>query len=521
MWLVPLSALRDHRVVETRTSTVEYGLRRWLIVLGVVIAPLLETVDSSIVNVALPTIEGNLGATLDQATWIITGYLISNVVVIPLTPWLQKRFGRRQYFAVTVIGFTIASILCGMSTSIGQLIFFRVIQGTFGGGLLSTAQATLRDLFPPEGLGVSQAIFTVVVLVGPILAPMLGGYLIDNASWQWLFFINVVPGILSAAIIGAMLKNPEEPKRLPVDALGVLFLALALGGMQFMLDEGERKDWFADERIVNATLISIFGFIAFTFWELWGTRSPIVDVRLLATRVVGVGVLLSGGIAASFFGTLLMLPQYSQNILGFTAFDSGELLFFRAVTVMLFTPIVAGLVGSNKIDGRLAMAAGFVLTAWGSIQLAQATTSDTSFQHMISGLMIGGCGTAMLFIPLQITVQSTSSPDNAPKAGAFITLAFQLGESIASALMVVILDRRADFHADVIAGGMTLAHPGVRDALAAGSTPSQLFALVQVQAQSFGYVDVAYVVAGVAAVMIPFLFFMKRQRLLEGGVSFE
>ena len=504
----------DHR------STVEYGLRRWIIVLGVVFAPLMETIDSSIVNVALPTLEGNLGATLDQITWVVTGYLTANVIVIPLTPWLQSRFGRRQYFSMTVIGFTLASILCGFSTSILQLVLCRILQGLFGGGLIATAQSALRDLFPIEEVAVGQGIFAVVILIGPILAPMLGGFLIDNASWQMIFFINIVPGIVSATIVGTMLRNPEKPRSSPVDALGIVFLAAALGGLQYILDEGERHDWLADTGIATSAAISLAGFIAFVAWELWGTKRPIVDLRVLKYRTVAVGILLAGGIAATLFGTILLLPQYSQGLLGFTAFDSGELLFFRAITVMLLAPIVAGLVGSGRFDARIVMAAGYALTACGSILIAGATTSDTSFGHLIPGLMIGGLGTAMLFIPLLITVQSTTRPQDAPKAASFITLAFQLGGSIASALFVTLLDRRADFHADILRGNITLASPYIRQTVD-HLTPAQLLNVVLAQAQSLAFSDVAYTVAALAMVLIPLVFLMTRQPRTMTGVSFE
>jgi MFS transporter, DHA2 family, multidrug resistance protein len=506
--------------VEKQRDTVEYGLRRWIIVLGVVLAPLMETIDSSIVNVALPTIEGNLGATLDQATWIVTGYLTANVIVIPLTPWLQNRFGRRQYFTTTVIGFTVASMLCGFSTSMLQLIVCRILQGLFGGGLIATAQAALRDLFPIEEVGAGQGIFAVVILIGPIVAPMLGGTLIDNASWQWIFFINLLPGIISAAIVGGMLRNPGDPQRSPVDALGIAFLALALGGLQFTLDEGERHDWFADSQIVAATLVSIAGFVAFTTWELFGTRSPIVDLRILRNRIVAVGTLLAAGIAATLFGTVLIVPQYSQSILGFTAFDSGELIFFRAIAVMLLAPVVAALVGSGRLDSRLVIATGYTLTAFGSLQIARATTTDTSFGHLVPGLMIGGFGTAMLFIPLLITIQSTMPAKDAPNASAFITLAFQLGGSIASASFVTMLDRRGQFHADVLTGQVTLANPAVRDTLGR-LAPSRLAELVTAQAQTLAFADVAYVVTALAVILIPLVFLMRRQPRTMSEVSFE
>ncbi len=506
--------------METRRDVVEYGLRRWIIVLGVMLAPLMETIDSSIVNVALPTIQGNLGATLDESAWIITGYLVANVIVIPLTPWLQTRFGRRQYFTATVIGFTVTSVLCGLSGSIDMLIVLRIMQGLFGGGLIATAQATLRDTFTTEEVGLSQGVFAVIVLVGPIIAPMLGGYLVDAASWQWIFFINVLPGAVSAIVVGTMLRNPTEPEAATVDVRGILLLTLALGGLQFVLEEGERRDWFDSGSIVFAAVLSALGSVAFVLWELFGTRAPIVDLRILRYRTVAVGVLLAGGIAATLFGTTFVLPQYSQNILGFTAFGSGELLLFRALPIMLIAPLVAGLVGAGRVDVRIAMATGYLLTGIGSFLIAGATTSMTSFEQLLPGLIIGGFGTAMLFIPLLIAVQTSTSADDAPKASSFITLAFQLGGSIASAILVTMIDRRTDFHAQILGANLTSARPVVRDALTAVS-PQQLVALAAGQAQTLAFADLAYAVAAVAAILIPVVFLLHRSRHAITEISFE
>jgi MFS transporter, DHA2 family, multidrug resistance protein len=505
--------------METRRDTVEYGLRRWIIVFGVVLAPLLETIDSSIVNVALPTIQGNLGATLDEAAWIVTGYLVANVVVIPLTPWLQTRFGRRQYFMATVIGFTIASVLCALAGSIEQLIALRILQGLFGGGLIATSQSALRDTFPVKEVGTSQGVFAVVVLVGPILAPMLGGYLVDSASWQWIFYINVLPGIVSAVIVGTMLRNPTDPEPAAVDTIGVALLVIGLGNLQFVLDEGERRDWFDSAAIVVTTILSAISTIGFVLWELFGTRTPIVDLRVLRYRTVAIGTLLAMGIAATLFGTTLMLPQYAQSILGFTAFDAGRLLLFRALPVMLIAPLVAGLVGSGRIDVRIAMGAGYLFTAAGSYWMATVTTSGTPFDVMLPGLIVGGLGTAMLFIPLLIAVQTATSLEDAPKASAFITLAFQLGGSIAGALIVTLLDRRADFHTDTLAAAVSTANPAVRQALTQMS-PAQIYGAIAGQAQTLAFADIAYVVAAFALLLVPLVLVLRRQNIMT-EVTFE
>jgi len=506
--------------MSVRRDVTEFGLRRWIIVFGVVVAPLLETIDSSIVNVALTTLQGNLGATLDQAAWVITGYLVANVIVIPITPWLQNRFGRRQYFTATVIGFTIASALCGSVDSIQLLIVMRVVQGLFGGGLIATSQASLRDIFPAEEVGTSQGIFAVVILIGPILAPMIGGYLIDVASWQWIFFINILPGAISAVIISTMLRNPTDPEAQPVDAVGLGLLAVALGSLQFFLEEGERRDWFESPSIDFALASCIAAAIGFVGWELCGTHRPIVDLRVLRYRSVAVAVLLAMGIATTLFGTTLILPIFTQSILGFTAYDSGVLLLFRALPVMLLTPVIAVLVTSGRLDARIAMATGYVVSGIGSLLLALSYTSDTPFGAMVPGLVIGGLGMSMLLIPLLITVQTSTPVEDAAQAGSFVTLAFQLGGSIASAVIVTTLDRRTNFHASVLAGSITLAHPAVRHALRV-TAPAQLAQIVSQQATTLAFADISFGVATVAMLLVPLVLLLRRQTVLQGGLILE
>ena len=503
-----------------RRNVVEYGLRRWIIVIGVMLAPLMETIDSSIVNGALPTLQGNLGATLDQAAWVVTGYLVANIVVIPLTPWLQTRFGRRQYLTTTIIGFTVASALCGTAGSIDELILLRIAQGLFGGGLIATAQAVLRDIFTVEEVALGQGVFAVIILVGPILAPLLGGFIIDAASWQWIFFINIVPGVVSAWVVGTMLKNPTDPVASPVDVTGIALLAVALGGLQFMLEEGERRDWFSDAGIVTAAAMALLGTIAFALWELYGTRHPVVDLRILRFRTVAVGVVIAGGIAATLFGTVLVLPQFTQTVLGFTAYDSGLLLLFRALPVMLLAPLVAGFIGAGRLEVRVTIALGFLLNAIASWWIGSGTTTLSAFGTFLPGLILGGLGTAMLFIPLLIAVQTATPPDEAPKASSFITLAFQLGGSIASAVLVTMLDRRGDFHLDILSGGITANEPAL--AIVRSVTPQQLYGLVVTQAQTNAFADVAYAVAAIATLMIPLVFLLKRvQPSAAAAVSFE
>lgn len=286
-----------------------------------------------------------------------------------------------------------------------------------------------------------------------------------------------------------------------------------------MLDEGERHDWFADGGVMVAAAASVLGGVAFVLWELFGTRAPIVDLRILRYRSVAVGTLLAAGVSATFYPTILIMPQFTRHVLGFTAVGSGELMFFRALPIMLLVPIVVTLVSTGRLDSRLTMGMGFTLTAFGSSLLAGATTSDASFAALVPGLVAGGMGSSMLFIPLLITVQSATPPAETPNAAAFVTLAFQLGGSLASAACVTLLDRREQFHLDALASTVTLGNPGVRQALAT-LDPARIAGLVQTQAVTMAFADVGVVVTVAAAALIPLLAFMQRQRPVA-EMSFE
>ncbi len=268
------------------SSLVEYGSRRVLVVAGVMLAALLQTVDLTIVNVALPTIQGNLGATVDEATWVLTAYVVANVVVIPLTPWLQVRFGRKNYFLASIAGFTAASILCGMATSLNALILYRVIQGAFGGGLLATAQVVLRDTFPVKQIGLSQSIFALGTILGPSIGPTIGGVLVDDYSWPWIFDVNLVPGILAFVILWRCMRDNTKPQRAPVDVPGIALLIVAVSCLQYVLDQGQRDDWFSDQTIVICAFLAVVATALFIWWEL---RTERADRRFARAAFAGRG----------------------------------------------------------------------------------------------------------------------------------------------------------------------------------------------------------------------------------------
>lgn len=479
-------------------SLIEYGTRRYLVVAGVMLAALLQTVDLTIVNVALPTIQGNLGATVDQATWVLTGYVIANVVVIPLTPWLQLRFGRKNYFLVSIAGFTIASFLCGLATSLFALILFRVVQGAFGGGLLAVAQVVLRDTFPPEQLGASQSIFALGTILGPSLGPTLGGILVDNLSWPWIFDVNIVPGIVAFVLLARYMRDNTRPQPARVDVTGIALLIVAVSCMQYVLDQGQHDDWFSDQIIRICTILALTASGAFVWWEL-RVAQPIVDLRILRAPAVTASLAIAGALAGIVFPSLLLLPQFTVENLGFTSTLAGIMIGIRALPVLLLTMPVARLTSIPQLDLRWLIGGGLAVAGLGLLWLAGSVTTQSDLGTLALPLLVIGTGSACIYSPLLVAVMRAVKPDAAAKAAAFIVLSFQLGGSISSASIVAFLDRRLQFHQTILAAQATLSRLPVTEFLQHGSIAA-LTAAIEAQAAALAYAD-AFLVTGVLALL--------------------
>ena len=490
---------------------VEYGARRIVIVAAVMIASLLETLDSTIVNVALPTIEGNLGASIDQGIWIVTGYIISNVVSIPLNPLLIRLMGRKRYFATCIAGFTVASLLCGTAGSLGALVAFRVLQGAFGGGLIATSQVVMRETFPPKQLDLSSALFAMALILGPAFGPLAGGYLTDNFSWQWIFAVNLLPGAAAFCAIALLLRDPSAPERVHIDWYGIGLLAAGLGALQFLLDNGERHDWFGDASIVWAAVLSVSALGAFAWWQWSGARRPVVDLHVFRFRSVAVGSLLALAFGALVFAPAIVTPLYASSILGYTAYDSGLLLVFRALPVVLFTPVFAMLAGRGA-DVRYMLGAGFVLSALSLWRLDGAMTSDSPFWAMAWPLVVSGVGQSMLLVPLIVGVLSTTPATLNGRVSPIITLCVQLGGSIASACSIAFFDRRMSLHASSLAGATTAHHLGTLGIVASPTGLSQLAGLVTREATTMGFADTMLAVALLAALATPLVLMFPRSK---------
>jgi len=498
------------------SNVIEYGWRRLVVTLAVIAATLLEIIDTTIVNVALPNIQGNFGVAVDQGAWVVTGYIIANVVIIPITPWLQARFGRRAYYIASILFFTFASAMCGFAGSFGALVFWRIMQGVGGGGLISTSQAILRETYPLAEQGAAQGAFAMGVIVGPALGPVIGGIITDNLTWRWAFFINIPVGIVAALAVYLVLRNPAPPdKKKRLDWVGLALLAAGLGAMQFVLDQGQQYDWFADSNIVLFTVISAASLIGFVVWTL-RSKIPVVDLHVLKYRAVSAGSLLGAVLGVSLYGSVLILPQYVQNSLHFTATLSGETILVRAVAIALLTPITAVLAGKNKVDPRIMIFTGFVLLAISNLMLARVTTTGSDFWTFFWALIISGAGLSQLFVPLSIAVLGAVPPKDVASASAFFNLARQVGGSIATAVLVTVLVRSTTQHQAGLADSVTLHAFSVQQFLAANGGQHSLQALqnlansVVEQALVLAYADTSRLTAIITAVLAPLVLLLRR-----------
>jgi DHA2 family multidrug resistance protein len=489
---------------------VETGIRRTLIVVGLMLAVLLEIADTTIVNVALPTIQGSIGADFDQASWIVTGYLIAVIIALPLVPWLESVFGRRRYLVGAILGFTGASMLCGVADSIEALVVFRIIQGAFGGGILTSARSVLRDIFPPAQIARGQGLLAIGAVVGPSLGPTLGGILTDGFSWRWCFFINVIPGILAAVLLFVLLRDPPKT-RIAFDPVGLALLVLTLGPLQYALEEGERNDWLNDPGIATCLITFAGALIAFVVWETRIAREPIVDLRILRRPAVRTGSVLSFATGFTLFVGIILSPQFSQGILGFTATLSGNLVLVRAMSIMLFVPVaIIGLTKLHLRPSRL-IATGFILVAWSGFLMSGATTSGSEFWTFGWALAVGGFGFGLIFVPLSATVLSTVKGTDISKASSMLSLWQQLGASFATAILVTVLDHREAFHHAILAEDARLDRIPVAAFLQHGGALTGIARLVNQQASTLAFADANLIGAWLAGGAAVIAFFFARR----------
>lgn len=418
--------------------------RRLMIVIAVMTGTLLEIIDSSIVNVALPDMMGNLGATLDEISWVVTGYILSNVIVIPMTDWLSSRFGRKRYYTGSILVFTAASALCGMAPSLPYLVAFRVLQGLGGGALLSISQAIMIETFPPSKQGLAQALFGVGVMLGPSLGPTLGGWITDSWSWPWIFYVNLPLGLMAGFLSWRYLRDPlHEPRRAGgVDWLGIALLAVGVGALQWVLERGERYDWFESRAITAAAITAAAALVAFV-WQERRAPHPVVQLRVLRHRALIVGCTFGTVLGIGLYGSIFLMPVYTQQLLRFTAWQSGIAMLPASIATAIAMLFAGRLVW--RTGPRPLMSVGVAILIAALVGMSHWTL-QSGMHDLFWPQVLRGLGMGLLFVPISSATLTALPPAEVQQGAGLYNLARQLGGSFGIAVLATWLHHQTTVH---------------------------------------------------------------------------
>jgi DHA2 family multidrug resistance protein len=507
-------------------SLVEYGFNRVIITITAIMCALLEIVDTTIVNVALNDMRGNLGATLNDVAWVITAYAIANVIIVPLTSLLSQQFGRRNYFAVSIVIFTVSSFLCGNASSIWELVFFRFIQGLGGGALLVTSQTIITEVYPAEKRGMAQALYGMGVIVGPTLGPPLGGYIVTNSTWPYIFYINIPIGIIATLLTLRYVKSPNygaKKSMADIDWAGIFFLILAVGSLQFVLEKGQEHDWFEDGYIVVFSVIAALSLYLFIWRELVA-KSPAVELRVLKDRNLAIGTVLSFILGFGLYGSTFVIPLFTQNALGWTALQSGLLLVPASLVTGFMMPIVGRML-QGGIPQKYLIALGFSIFFGYSLWAYTIITPFTGESDFTWVLMARGLGLGFLFVPTTTLALSSLKGKEIGQGAAFTGMVRQLGGSFGIALISTYISRQNVQHRGDLSSHISAYDPNVQARLQGmqsnfasrgftidqtiGQAYKSMEGLVMKQASLLTYMDVFLGIGIFFAICIPFVLILK------------
>ncbi|HEX4024486.1 MAG TPA: DHA2 family efflux MFS transporter permease subunit [Steroidobacteraceae bacterium] len=438
------------------------GAARALVAVGLALGTFMQVLDTSIANVAIPTIAGNLGVSPDQGTWVITSFAVSNGIAVPLTGWLMQRYGVVRTFVVSVLAFTAASFLCGIAWSLPSLVMFRVLQGAVSGPMIPGSQALLLSVFPPQRRGTALAIWSMTTLIAPVAGPVLGGYISDNWSWPWIFFINIPVGLVSALVCARFLARRETPTRkVPIDTVGVGLLVVWVGALQIMLDKGKDLDWFTSPAILTLGIVAVVGFLAWLIWELT-ERHPIVELGLFARRHFAIGTIAYCLGYAAFFGNIVLMPLWLQTQLGYTATWAGLVAAPAGLVALIVSPIVGRLIG--RIDARWIATVGFLSYA-ASYFMRAGFTANASFAAFVMPQLVMGVGMGAFFVAMLAILLDGLPQQRVPSASGVSNFARIVASSFATSITTTFWDRRAAFHQSRLAESSSALSPTLQQAM--------------------------------------------------------
>ena len=515
-----------------QTSGHTAGHNPWAIALTVTMATFMEVLDTSIANVALPHIAGDLSVDQTTSTWVLTSYLVSNAIVLPISGWLATRFGRKKFYMSCVALFTISSFLCGIAPNIGLLILFRILQGAGGGGLAPSEQAILADTFEPAKRGMAFAIYGMAVVLAPAIGPTLGGFITDNYSWRWIFFLNVPVGFLSLYLSHKMVVDPpylaverEKAKGRGVDFMGLGLVALWVSTMQVVLDKGEQDDWFHATYLVVFTTVSVVALVSFIVWE-WRHPDPIVDIRLFKNRSFAISNVMMLLLGAVLFGTTVLLPQFMQIVMGYSATLAGETLSPGGVAILLMMPMIGILV--SRVDTRILVGIGFTSQAAGLFWMAGHLSSGISFDTAVILRVFQAMGLAFLFVPINTVSYAGIPPQQNNQVSSMVNLSRNLGGSIGISMVTTFLARRAQVHQNYLVAHVSrfdlstqrilsstqaaMMHAGHSAFDASHMAYGRLYGMVSREASTLAYVDTIRGFGYAAALMVPCVFLLRRPK---------
>ncbi|MGC1363411.1 MAG: DHA2 family efflux MFS transporter permease subunit [Silvibacterium sp.] len=508
----------------------------WVITFTVTLATFMEALDSSIANVALPHIAGTLGASYDEATWVLTSYLVSNAIVLPISGWIANRIGRKRFYMSCVALFTVFSFLCGLANSLFLLVVFRVIQGAAGGGLQPSERAILADTFPPEKRSMAFALYGMAVVVAPAIGPTIGGWITDNYTWRWIFFLNIPVGIISLLLTHRIVEDPPYLQKMrkrvgSIDGIGLGLLALTIGALQIMLDKGQEKDWFSSRIIITCALLAGIGLIAFIYREST-TEHPIIDLSMYRNRNFAMTQLVMLVIGAALYSTTVMIPQFLQEVLGYTATQAGMVLSLGGLVLIILLPIV-GFLG-QKFDPRAMITVGFILVTFGIWRIADLNLS-IGFWDAASWRVIMVLGMPFLFVPISVMSYVGVPQEKNNEVSGLTALARNIGGSLGISFISTMLVRRAQVHQQFLAahiypgsatyGAMqhsmagAMQAKGYSSAGAAAASAARIYGMMMQQASTLAYIDTVHMLVILTALLIPIGYLMKKPRYRPRNVE--